>query len=208
MIVTASGTTVAIRVGMSDLPTLRSNESAPDGQRPVPARRRLLKIGASTAPVMLTLLSRPVLGIDCMTASTMGSTLHASHSPQILTCSGSTLSSWMAATTWPDPYKKTTINGWDATLYHCLTTGLGGTTFSGKTMFDVMQLSDDGSVRTLGRYVTAALLNSRSNKTPVLSETTVRSMWNSYLAKGYYEPTAGIHWGAPQISPYIKSTSG
>jgi hypothetical protein len=196
---------------MSDLPTLRSNESAPDGQRPVPARRRMLKIGASTAPVMLTLLSRPVLGIDCMTASTMGSTLHASHSPQILSCAGSSLASWMAATTWPDPYKKTTkhgANGWDATLYHCLTTGLGGTTFSGKTMLDVMQLSDDGSVRTLGRYITAALLNSRSNRTPVLSETTVRNMWNAYLAPGYYEPTAGVRWGAPQIVAYIKTTMG
>ena len=48
----------------------------------------------------------------------------------------------------------------------------------------------------------------RMRAAPVLSETTVRSMWNSYLAKGYYEPTAGIHWGAPQIVAYIKSTMG
>jgi hypothetical protein len=196
---------------MSDLPTLRTNEGAPDGQRPVPARRRMLKIGASAAPVLLTVLSRPVLGAECMTGSAVGSTI-TSLTHQVSTCSGLTVSTWSAAnTTWPDPYKKTTkngINGWDATLYHCLTTGLGGTTFSGKTMLDVIRLSDDGSVRTLGRYIAAALLNSRSNRTPVLSETTVRNMWNAYIAKGYYEPTAGIQWQAPQIVAYIKTTIG
>jgi hypothetical protein len=33
-------------------------------------------------------------------------------------------------------------------------------------------------------------------------------MWNSYLAAGYYEPTAGVRWGAPQIVAYIQTTMG
>jgi hypothetical protein len=171
----------------------------------------MLKVGASTAPVFLTVLSRPVLGAQCMTASAAGSTI-TSLTHQVSTCSGSTVSTWSAAnTSWPDPYKKTTkhgINGWDATQFHCTTTGFNGTCFSTDTMLDVLNLTDDLSLRSVGRYVTAALLNARSGRTPVLSETTVRSMWNSYITKGYYEPTAGIQWQAPQIIAYIKSTIG
>jgi hypothetical protein len=195
---------------MSDLPNLWNDDGAPDGQRPVSARRRLLRIGAGTAPVVLTLLSRPVLGAQCLTTSAIGSTI-TSLTHQASVCSGLTVSSWIASTSWPDPYKKTTkngINGWDATFYHCLTTGLNGTTFTGKTMLNVMNLTDDGSVRSLGRYIAAALLNARSGRTPVLSETTVRGMWNAYLAAGYYEPTAGVHWGPSQMVAYIQSTMG
>ena len=155
-------------------------------------------------------MSRPVLGAECMTGSAVGSTMHASHAPRVSTCSGLTVSAWSSSSTvWPDPYKKTDKNGahgWTATPYHCTTTGLFGSTFSGKTMLDVMQLSDDGGIRSTGRYITAALLNSRSNRTPVLSETTVRSMWNDFVNQGYYEPTAGVRWGPPQIIAYIKST--
>jgi hypothetical protein len=169
----------------------------------------MLRIGASTAPVVLTLLSRPVLGSQCLTTSAIDSTI-TSLTHQASVCSGLTVSSWIA-TTWPAPYKKTTvngINGWAATPYHCLTTGLNGTTFTGKTMLNVMNLADDGSINSLGRYIAAALLNARSGRTPVLSETTVRSMWNAYLAAGFYEPTAGVHWGPPQIVAYIQSTMG
>jgi hypothetical protein len=175
-------------------------------------RRRILRVGASSAPILLTLLSRPVLGAQCLTSSAVGSTI-TSLTHQVSTCSGLAVSTWTAAnTTWPDPYKQTTkngINGWDATAFHCLTTGFGGTCFSGKTMLDVMKLADDGGLNSLGRYVSAALLNARSNRTPVLSEFTVQSMWNAYIgAKGYYEPTAGVHWGATEIVAYIKSTMG
>jgi hypothetical protein len=190
------------------------NPSSPTHEAEAPAvtnsRRRLLRVGAGSAPILLTLLSRPVLGVECGTASAVGSSLHSSHSPQISSCSGLSVSSWTSASTWPDPYKKRTkhgINGWDATPFHCTTTGLNGTVFSGKVMLDVMKLAEDGAAKSVGRYCAAALLNARSNRTPVLTEATVRNIWHSYVsAKGYYEPTAGVHWGATQIIAYIKST--
>ena len=190
------------------------NPSSPTHEAEAPAvtnsRRRLLRVGAGSAPILLTLLSRPVLGVECGTASAVGSSLHSSHSPQISSCSGLSVSSWTSASTWPDPYKKTTKNGahgWDATPFHCTTTGLTGTIFSGEVMLDVMKLAEDGAAKSVGRYCAAALLNARSNRTPVLTEATVRNIWNSYVsAKGYYEPTAGVHWGATQIIAYIKST--
>ena len=72
-----------------------------------------------------------------------------------------------------------------------------------------MNLADDGATKSVGRYCAAALLNARTNRTPVLTEATVRNIWNAYVsAKGYYEPTAGVQWGATQIVAYIKSTMG
>jgi hypothetical protein len=186
--------------------------TAPDGKRSLLTRRKILKVGVGSAPVLLTLMSRPVLGAECLPCSAVGSTLHASHSSRVSTCSGLAVSSWTrSSTVWPDPYKrgdKNSAHGWTGTAYHCSTTGLCGTTFSGKSMLEVMQLSDDGGVRSTGRYITAALLNSRSNRTPVLSETTVRGMWNDFVNKGYYEPTAGVRWGPQQIIAYITSTMG
>jgi len=198
---------VAIPSGMGD----GEHSSSVQPGDAASSRRRILRAGVGTAPVLLTLMSRPVLGIECMAGSAMGSTLHASHSAQIATCSGLTVAAWINSNSWPDPYKKTAKNGahgWDATKYHCTTTGFNGTTFSGNVMLDVMNLADDGGTKSLGRYCAAALLNARSGRTPVLSETTVRGMWNAFLAQGYYEPTAGVRWGAAQIVAYIKTTMG
>ena len=92
-----------------------------------------------------------------------------------------------------------------ATMYHCPTTGLGGHVFSQKTMVEVIDLTR-GGLDSLGRYTVAALLNARSGRTPMLNETTVRAMWNDLMNRGYFEPTAGIRWGAAEIVAYIKTT--
>jgi len=93
-----------------------------------------------------------------------------------------------------------------ATLYHCPTTGLGGHIFAGKSMIEVIDLLQSSGLNSLGRYIVAALLNAHSGRTPMLSETNVRAMWNDLINRGYYEPTAGIRWGAAEIVAYIKTT--
>jgi hypothetical protein len=93
-----------------------------------------------------------------------------------------------------------------ATPYHCQTTGLGGHVFAGKSMIEVIDLLQSGGLNSLGRYIVAGLLNARSGRTPMLSETYVRAMWNDLINRGYYEPTAGIRWGAAEIVSYIKTT--
>jgi hypothetical protein len=40
----------------------------------------------------------------------------------------------------------------------------------------------------------------------MLSETVVRNMWNDLISRGYFEPTAGIRWGAAEIVAYIQTT--
>jgi hypothetical protein len=93
-----------------------------------------------------------------------------------------------------------------ATPYHCSTTGLGGHVFANKSMIEVIDLMQSGGLNSLGRYIVAALLNARSGRTPMLTETNVRAMWNDLINRGYYEPTAGIRWGATEIVAYIKTT--
>ena len=121
--------------------------------------------------------------------------------------SGGTTSPYTSGTSSPyyaatSPYYAATNT---ATMYHCPTTGLGGHVFSQKTMLEVIDVTT-GGLGSLGRYTVAALLNARSGRTPMLSETTVRAMWNDLLNRGYYEPTAGIRWGAAEIVAYIKTT--
>ena len=166
----------------------------------------MLRAGIGSAPVLLTLASRPVLGGVCTQASAVGS-LQGSHTAASATyCSGRSPAAWVSTKEWPIPYYRHNKSGRTATPYHCTTTGLGGACFASDLMVEVMQYPDDGGLKSLGRYVSAALLNSRSGLTPVLTEAKVRDMWNDYMARQYFEPTAGIRWGAPQIIAYIKST--
>ena len=78
--------------------------------------------------------------------------------------------------------------------------------YGAMSMLDV--IGADSSGAGLGRYVVAALLNAKAGRTPVLSEFGVRSMWNDYVSRGYYEPTGGVQWGAAQIVAYLKTTMG
>jgi hypothetical protein len=73
-------------------------------------------------------------------------------------------------------------------------------------MIEVIDLLQSGGLNSLGCQIVAVLLNARSGRTPMLNETYVRAMWNDLINRGYYEPTAGIRWGAAEIVAYIKTT--
>ena len=79
--------------------------------------------------------------------------------------------------------------GHSATQFHCPTTGLGGRIFGDRTMLEVLDIGEGGGgVQSLGRYIVAALLNARAGRTPVLTETGARTMWNDCVNQGCYEP--------------------
>jgi len=127
-------------------------------------------------------------------------------------CSGRSPSYWKAnREQWPSPYcavkkvETSGVGGQDQTLFHSTTTGCQGYMFRGKTMLDVLDESG-GSYEALGRHIVAALLNAAAGLTPVLNQNGVRDMWNSYITRGYYEPTAGIRWDAEKIVTYIETT--
>jgi hypothetical protein len=100
----------------------------------------------------------------------------------------------------------TSVEG--TTLFHSSATGFRSGPFGSmgeKTLSQVLA-SDGGNTNVLARYISAALLNSRAGLTPVLDPTTVIMMWNDYVFKGYYEPTAGVKWNAAEIVIYLRHT--
>lgn len=60
----------------------------------------------------------------------------------------------------------------------------------------------------LGRYMVAAMLNAAAGRTPVLTQVAVRNMWNDLISRGYFEPTAGVRWGASELISYLRTTMG
>jgi hypothetical protein len=127
-------------------------------------------------------------------------------------CTGLTPEQWkILAATWPTPYCGVGEGNFQqqATRYHCPTTGFGGSLFGDLTMLEVIDIGERASgLRGLGRYMVAAILNARSGRTPVLSETGVRELWNDLVNRGYYEPIGGVQWQAPDIIAYLKTTMG
>jgi hypothetical protein len=95
----------------------------------------------------------------------------------------------------------------NGTKFHSKTTGLGGNAFDNASMLDVLrQNAGGGRYQSLGRYIAAALLNAAAGRTPYLSEGTIRQIWNDVMARGYFEPTAGVRWGPTEIVAYLRST--
>jgi hypothetical protein len=58
----------------------------------------------------------------------------------------------------------------------------------------------------LGAHIISALLNARKGWTPVLTEAQVINIFNEWDQKGYFEPTAGVHWDGEDIVEYLKTT--
>lgn len=175
-------------------------------------RRRLLRAGLTAAPVIMTVASKPVLGSTiCTAASVMGSAASGAVRTASV-CSGLTPNQWKVyAAQWPTPFCATNHTSTDrqATLYHCPVTGFSGRVYGDHTMLEVLDIHEGGGgTMALGRYMVAALLNACAGRTPVLSESGVRDMWNDLVNRGYYEPTAGVQWGAPEIIAYLKTTMG
>ena len=177
------------------------------GPDPKATRRRLLQGGLAVGPVLMTLVSRPVLAQQCQTPSGFisGNASVAAGAGPI--CTGRTPGYWKQPHwfgSWPPPYYPTTVNGsggHKATLFDTVFTPH----YSGQTLLEVLELGG-GPPTDLARHVVAALLNAAAGLTPVLTVAVVQTIWSEYISKGYFEPTAGVHWGDAQIVSYLLAT--
>ena len=172
-------------------------------------RRRLLQGGLAAAPILMTLVSRPVLGqTTCTTLSRMGSGNTSSPGKQVVACSGFTPTYWKQEThfsSWPSPYVPMTLKGIGdskATKFHpCFS----GRQCQDKTLLEVLDPAT-GAASELARYIVAALLNAQAGKTPVLTVANVKTIWSECSAKGYYEISAGVKCYPNEIVAYLKTT--
>src|SRR6266705_5594656 len=116
-----------------------SSDSPPrNSVAPVAGRRRLLRGGLAAAPVLLTLVSRPVLAQQCTTPSGYVS-LNASTAGRGVACSGHLPSYWANPLNfgqWPSGYKPTNPQ---ATLFGPPQGVFGNSPYNGNpTLLDVL----------------------------------------------------------------------
>lgn len=186
--------------------------------RPDKNRRRLVGGGLGAAPLLMTLVSRPVLGQEtCLSASAhlSGPTSHP-HEQQV--CSGGSPTYWSQnLDEWPSPYQATTDAEASAALGSSST--LLATTANTATLFAatfspspyppettyLAVLNMSGPSNDVARHLVAAQLNVAKGWTPVLDAGRIQEIWLEYTGKGYFEPTAGVKWYEAEIVAYLES---
>lgn len=188
------------------------------------SRRRFVRGGLATAPVLLSVVSRPVGAVGCSAASAFAS-VNTSRPRNSYVCGGRTPGYWkQPCKFWDWPVAKyipsaTAVTGCgnpdanytppynaSATKFDTIFGAAGG--YMNMTLVDVLNLPGNDMGRdALARHIVAALLNAAKGITPiqVLSETTVKAIWASFVARGYYEPTAGIKWYADYAEPATQT---
>ena len=178
---------------------------------PVPGRRRLLRGGLAAGPVVMTLVSRPVLGGGgggggrggfglCTTPSGFVSA-NASTAGRGVSCEGHTYEYWKKASSsqWPSPYKPgTKFNDVFKTPTYA--------PYNWKTLEDVLGFGSSPP-NNVARACVAALLNAQDGLTPPLGVSAVKDIWSEYITKGYYSPQSGAHWSPVEIIAYLATTT-
>lgn len=182
------------------------------------SRRSLTKSGLAMSGMLLTIASRPSLGdVVCKTPSGFLSGNLSSHgTPQ--TCAGLSPGYWANhPESWPSPYqvgtpdvkqtkKKPDNSATPGTMFNDVILGFQGGNYPNMSMMDVIQSGGQGDPYQLGAHCVSALLNARSGRTPIMTEVQVRNMFNEFSSKGYFEPTAGVHWSPAEVVTYLQHT--
>lgn len=200
------------------------------------SRRRFGKSGLAASGVILTLASQPVLGQwACQSPSGFQSGNVSTHGDLPL-CEGRTPGYWQARDKqWPSPYMTGTCADSKHLSSNDPVDWKNGTSFSGifncsgngamyqscclpvknapckltnpLSFMQVLLLNGKDDRYQLGAHIVAALLNAKMGWTnPVLTEQSVKDMFNEWAAKGYYEPSAGVQWSGADIVTYLKTT--
>jgi hypothetical protein len=192
-----------------------SPDSAPVSSRnPKATRRRFLQGGLAAAPVLMTLVSRPVLAQQCTTPSGFVS-LGASTAGRGVTCMGHMPAYWATPqnfSQWPSGFNPI---GAQATLFGPPGGVFTNSPYSGSpTLLDVLSAAatpHNATTDKTAMFLAAALLNAQAGLTPTLSAVTVRDIWSEYGASGYgpagsFSPSSGAHWDALEINEYLMTT--
>lgn len=70
------------------------------------------------------------------------------------------------------------------------------------TFLDVLQNAGTDGVAA---HLVAAKLNVAMGWVPILDDGRIQDLWLEYTSRGFYEPTAGVRWYAPEIVAYLQS---
>jgi hypothetical protein len=181
------------------------------------ARRRWLQAGLSAPPVLMTLVSRPVLAAQRCVAPSAFVSLGASGPGTLGQCSGYGPDYWRTNPgSWSGycpgsptctPATPFYLDGGNRGVFYKPTPP---TYFNGQSLLDVLNETQTGGAYDVGRYLVAALLNGAAGYVPVdiLPKSAILDMWKEYAMTGYghFTPLAGAQWSSAEIVDYLKST--
>jgi hypothetical protein len=201
---------------MIDRDSARQESSAPAGEnraaKPISApRRKILIAGGTIAPVVLTLVSRPVLGNggQCTSPSATLSTSLSHKEGQTGTCYGKS----------PGYWKEEHPGSWPiatSTVFYSIFTTVGSTHYFKTvglsevpmTMLEVLGANGTVDSQQMGAHFTAAYLAIKAGLVSplALTEAKLIAMWTEWASTGLYHPYAGsVGWDASQIKSYLTS---
>jgi len=173
---------------------------------PRAGRRRLLQGALAGAPVLMTLVSRPVLAVQCTTPSGFVSA-NASTAGRGVNCTGHTPAFWQTApaSQWPSGFPP---NQPFNVFFNTPTYPPYGPPGPPKSLRDVLQLPPTAPVDDVARFIVAALLNAASGLTPVLTTQLVKHIWSEYYTSGFgfFSPSSGARWNHDEIIEYLSTT--
>jgi hypothetical protein len=164
-------------------------------------RRRLLRGGLSTTPVLLSLASSPVGAAMCTTGSAFTS-LHPSGKQPTITCGGYSPSTWVNSTS---SYPSGTAPG---NSFNTIFLSFDVPSYPNIKLKDLFALSSLTTQQKVAQYCAAAYLNAKAGKTPasILSDTLATAIWSSYMSTGSYQPSSGPALNGTQIIAWISTT--
>ena len=174
------------------------------------ARRRLLRGAAIAGPVVLTLVSKPVLGANCISPSRTLSGNLSQIGNNIGNCSGKGITLWRGTDTSAWPINKSTK------FNNEFPAGLGANTKFLKSngnkqnFSDVLALSSTNTDYKMAQHFIVALMNIRAGTVAAsaLDETRLKQMWAEYATSGKYQPFAGgTSWYLNDIINYFISNN-
>jgi hypothetical protein len=191
-------------------PTERPGTPGTTGARtsPDPHRRRLIRSGLGAAPLLLTLVSRPVLGQQCFTPSGFISMPTSQHG-ETQVCLGRTPGYWKQEQhfeAWPPPYHAISLPAYGGPIATQFIQVFAPSPYPAETTFLQVLEMGDGPLNSLARHIVASVLNVASGWVTVLSVMRLQEMWSECVNTGYYEPTAGVKWTYDQMTAYLQST--
>lgn len=182
-------------------------------------RRHLIKGIGATAPLMMTIASRPVLGAQCTPSAWVSGNL-SDHGQTRMSCGGRSPGYWKtrggrwAVTGFvPGTCKHSAMThvcrGYksDGTAFHQSAGGIfAGRVFGHKTMMQVLWLNGNEDPYQLGAHIVAALLNAASIPDYGMDRNDVAEMYRQLVTAGLYQPSVGEAMTAQDCVRFIQNT--
>lgn len=174
-------------------------------------RRRLLRVGLAAGPVLMTVASRPVMAVECVTSSAHTS-MTGSRQTTTQSCNGGTPTYWLSRVQ----------GGTGSSTGYLMQAGsdkrdkrkfgdvfLSAGSYTSLTLVEVLEAGKSSSdTAGVAAHLVAALLNAEASMTPptVLSAGKAKDIWADYALDGKFSPTAGVEWSSVQIVDWLRST--